>query len=385
MPDLHALAGVEALYEQAPCGLLVTDDDGLVLRVNATFCDWLGVAPDALVGERRFQDLLTMGGRIFHQTQWAPLLQIQGSVAEVKLDLVREGRAPLPAVMNAIRRERGGTMVHELALFIAQDRHAYERELLVARKRAEELLSEQQAARAALERAEAAAKDRALFAEQMIGIVSHDLRNPLATIRTGTQVLQMLGLEGRRKQLLDNIDRAAGRGLRLVRDLLDFTRARLGKGLALDPVSIDLHATVAAQVAELAQAHPQARLVHVFGGDNQCTADADRLAQLVGNLVSNAVTYGSPEAPVTVTTTTDASRFSISVHNRGEPIPNALQESLFQPMVRGTESDSDARSVGLGLYIVAEVARAHGGDVRLASSTADGTEFVARFPRHGSA
>ena len=108
MPDLHALAGVEALYEQAPCGLLVTDDDGLVLRVNATFCDWLGVAPDALVGERRFQDLLTMGGRIFHQTQWAPLLQIQGSVAEVKLDLVREGRAPLPAVMNAIRRERGG-------------------------------------------------------------------------------------------------------------------------------------------------------------------------------------------------------------------------------------------------------------------------------------
>lgn len=150
-PDSDPSASVQALYERAPCGLLVTDDDGLVLRVNTTFCDWLGVEPSALVGKRRFQDLLTMGGRIFHQTQWAPLLHIQGSVAEVMLDVTREAGPPLPMVMNAIRRMREGVTVHELALFIAKDRHAYERELLAARKLAEKLLSEQGAARDALE------------------------------------------------------------------------------------------------------------------------------------------------------------------------------------------------------------------------------------------
>ena len=380
-PEPNAAAVTGALYEHAPCGLLVTDDDGLVLRANATFCGWLGSTPEALVGKRRFQDLLTVGGRIFHQTQWAPLLRIQGSVAEVKLDVMRDGGAPLPAVMNAIRRERDGVMVHEIALFIAQDRHAYERELLAARKRAEVLLSEKQAAHEALERAEAAAKDRALFAEQMVGIVSHDLRNPLATIRTGTQVLQMLGMDERQQRLVDTIDRASGRGLRLVRDLLDFTRARLGQGLALERKPIDLHATVAAQLAELGHAHPDARLVHRCGGDGHCTADADRLAQLVGNLVSNAVAYGAAGAPVTVTSTTDDTGFSIAVHNEGEPVPEGLRASLFQPMVRGVDSGSETRSVGLGLYIVAEVARAHGGSIQLASSNANGTEFLARFPR----
>ena len=77
----HDTSGTGALYEHAPCGLLLTDDDGLVLRANATFCGWMGVECGALVGRRRFQDLLTVGGRIFHQTQWMPLLRMQGSVS----------------------------------------------------------------------------------------------------------------------------------------------------------------------------------------------------------------------------------------------------------------------------------------------------------------
>lgn len=498
--DSGAGADTEALYEHAPCGLLITDGDGLVLRANATFCDWLGLAPDALVGKRRFQDLLTMGGRIFHQTQWAPLLHIQGSVAEVKLDLVREGGAPLPMVMNAIRRERDGVTVHELALFVAKDRHAYERELLAARKRAEDLLTEQRAAREALALAETrlrmaldagalhiweldpatmarrfdpsvatllgrpapgpvefqdyidavepadrgpaldalnrmlqhpgetyrhayrlngedgvqrtvlaigravvsdagatrvigvlqdiselsaqrtAAEDRALFAEQMVGIVSHDLRNPLSTIRMGGQVLKMMALPERQQTLLDNIDRASARAVRLINDLLDFTRTRLGQRLPLDLRALDLHATVAAQVAELEQAYPGARIVHRCLGDGKCVSDPDRLGQMVGNLVSNAVAYGTPGAPITVSTTTDGEGFSIAVHNEGVPIPEAQRASLFQPMIRGTTTGSDTRSVGLGLYIVAEVARAHGGTVHLESTPAHGTEFRVRFP-----
>ena len=173
------------LYDYAACGLLVTDADGTIRVVNDTFCQWTGHKRDDLIGKRRLQDLLTMGGRIFHQTHWAPLLQIQGSVAEVKLDVVHASGEVKPMILNAVSRAHGNVVRHEIAAFGAEDRHRYERELLQARRRAEELHTRSVEAQRALVAAQAeldvqkqAAEDRALFAEQMVGIVSHDLRNP---------------------------------------------------------------------------------------------------------------------------------------------------------------------------------------------------------------
>jgi len=372
------LPGCAALYDGAACGLLLTTADGTIRRINATACRWLGLDADELVGQR-FQDLLTMGGRIFHQTHWAPLLQLQGSVAEVKLDLKRARGDVVPMLMNAAMRTHAGTVYHELALFVADDRHAYERELMAARKRAEQLLAEQARAHAALEEAKAAAADRAVFAEQMIGIVSHDLRNPLSTIRMGTQVLEMTAPAGIQQDVLANINRAGLRALRLINDLLDFTHARIGQGLSVDVQQVDLHVVVGVQVAELRQAYPARTLDHQAEGTGACAVDADRMAQLVGNLVSNAMAYGTPGSEVTVTTTVHPQGSAVSVHNLGPAIPEALRESLFQPMVRGTQAQFD-RSIGLGLYIVAEIARAHGGSVDVSSSEQYGTKFTVRLP-----
>lgn len=501
LDDDRPLVAWDQLYDEAACGLLLTDADGTISLANATFCRLVGIERDALVGKRRFQDLLTMGGRIFHQTHWAPLLQMQGSVVEVKLDLVRAGAAPLPMVMNALRRERAGKTFHELALFVAEDRHTYERELMQARKRAESLLEEQKRARDALALAEmrlrtaleagslhvwetdldtgerhfdpgvallmgrdapgevdfqdyrdavepadlvptlaafsqmlvdpdrayratyrlngadgvqrtvlatarpvvatdgstrrivgvlqditelsaqrAAAEDRALFAEQMIGIVSHDLRNPLSTIRMGGQVLQMSGLPEKQRGVLANISRATQRALRMINDLLDFTRARIGTGLGVEIQPMDLHACVAAQVDELALAYPTRSIVHRREGAGNSAADADRLAQVVGNLVSNAVAYGDPDRPVTVTSRIAPDQCTVVVHNLGPVIPPERYAALFQPMVRGAGGDAASRSVGLGLYIVAEIARAHGGSVEIESSAEGGTEFTVRLP-----
>ncbi|MEO5881505.1 MAG: PAS domain-containing protein, partial [Caldimonas sp.] len=181
-----ALPDWQALFEDAACGLLLTSVDGTIRRVNRTFCRWTGIPAEELAGRRRMQDLLTMGGRIFHQTHWAPLLQMQGSVAEVKIDVVHRDGHTVPMMMNALRRHHPGGDFHELSLFVATDRSKYEAELLLERRRAEELLGHQQEvqralteSQAELDRQRASAEDRALFAEQMIGIVSHDLRNPL--------------------------------------------------------------------------------------------------------------------------------------------------------------------------------------------------------------
>jgi sigma-B regulation protein RsbU (phosphoserine phosphatase) len=217
----------------------------------------------------------------------------------------------------------------------------------------------------------------------MVGIVSHDLRNPLSTIKMGTQVMEMAGLAPTQVQVMGHIQRAIARAQRLISDLLDFTIARIGQGLTVNVQAIDLHALVSAHVEELALAHPSRRIVHRRLGEGRATGDADRLFQLIDNLLSNAVAYGSASSAITVTSEIAPGVFSIAVHNHGPAIPATVLPTLFQPMVRGTDIASASRSVGLGLFIVSEIAKAHGGEVRVESTDADGTTFTAVIPRSG--
>ena len=361
-------------FDGAACGLARTDDDGVFIAVNGTFCRWVGEPREALVGKRRFQDLLTMGGRIFHQTHWMPLLQMQGSISEVKLAVRLPDGSPLPMVVNALRVERDGAMVHELATFVARDRDQYERELLAARKRLEELVSE-------ADRLQAETKDRALLAEQMIGIVSHDLRNPLSTISMAAALLAGPTLSDRHRRTVERIRRATERATRLISDLLDFTQARVGKGLPIVREPIDLHLVVADSVDELSHLHPTRRIVHERVGEGPCFADPNRLAQVVGNLVSNAIAYGNRDTPVTVTTSIEERAFTVRVHNHGRPIPAETRSLIFEAMARGAITPNAGRSVGLGLFIVRELVKAHEGRIEVTSTEAEGTIFCASFPR----
>jgi sigma-B regulation protein RsbU (phosphoserine phosphatase) len=369
----HGAGAASADLDAVPCGLLRTSEDGTILEVNRMFCSWIGVEPAALLGLRRFQDLLTMGARIFHQTHWAPLLRMQGSISEVKLDLRRQDGSTLPVVFNAVRRLHGSVTVHEIAAFVARDRDAYERELLRSRARLEELVTE-------LTGLKSEAQERAAAAEQMIGIVSHDLRNPLSSIRLATAVLNRSDPSELQKRTLDRLARATERAEHLICDLLDFTQARLGRGLSVVLASIELHEVIGRAVEELALVYTQRALRHVRSGAGPCRGDSDRLAQLVGNLISNAMTYGDPAAPVTVTSTVDASSYTIAVHNAGTPIPGDMQARIFQPMTRGTDANA-GRSVGLGLFIVQEIARAHGGSMQVKSTAEEGTTFLATLQR----
>jgi phosphoserine phosphatase RsbU/P len=362
------------VLDDAACGLLRTDPNGLILWANRTFCQWIGWDEPELAGKRRLQDLLTMGGRIFHQTHWSPLLQIQGSVSEVKLEVVhRDGRS-IPMVMNAIRRDADGAITHDVAAFVAHDRDKYERELVQSRKKLEQAVGE-------ANRLEEQAEDRALFAEQMVGIVSHDLRNPLSTIQMGAIVLTRMNATPEQLQVLQRIKRAGDRALRLIADLLDFTQARLGKGLTVTPkAAVNVHDLVAATLEELGLAFPHRTLKHERRGQGLCSVDTDRLEQVIGNLVANAMSYGLPGTPVTVTSEVGADACVISVHNEGEPIRSSVLPDLFKPMMRGASESSPGRSVGLGLFIVNEIVKAHGGSV-VADSGPAGTTFSARFPR----
>jgi phosphoserine phosphatase RsbU/P len=276
-------------------------------------------------------------------------------------------------VLNALVRSDHGVDVFEIAIFVARDRDKYERELVLSRRRLEDAVKE-------ATRLQVEAKDRAVFAEQMMGIVSHDLRNPLSTIQMATVLLGRGDLPASQQRVLSRITRAAERANKLIADLLDFTQARLGRGLPVKRETIDLHSLAGETVEELSLAYPGRTLRHDRCGDGTCWADPHRLAQLIGNLVANAITYGSPGSPVTVTSSIDVNTFSLGVHNQGTPIPPELQSGLFHPMARGSTAASATRSVGLGLFIVKEITRAHGGDVAVDSTAENGTTFRATFP-----
>lgn len=167
----------------------------------------------------------------------------------------------------------------------------------------------------------------------------------------------------------------------MVRELLDFTQSRIGSGIPVDLAQLDLHQFMSDHLGPLSRAHPGRQLNHRSQGAGACEADASRLAQLTDNLVNNAVAYGDPDEPITITTTIRKDCFSIAVHNRGVPIPPPVLARIFEPMVRGYTSGAHSSGVGLGLYIVRQIARAHAGDVEVHSSAEQGTTFTANFPR----
>lgn len=364
-----------AWIDRAPCALMQTTENGTFLRVNRTFCSWVGYEPGALLERRRFQDLLTMGGRIFHHTHWNPLLELQGSISEVKLDLVHRDGTTVPMVLNAVRYERAGAIVHHLAGYVARDRDVYERELIASRKRLEAMVAE-------ATRHQAEAKDRALFAEQMMGIVSHDLRNPLSAVSMAATLLLNGELSQAQRSVATRISRSAERAARLIADLLDFTQIRLGRGLTISKKAIDLHSIISEAIDELRHIHPSSVIAHACSGEGECFADADRLAQLVGNLVSNAIAHGDSSRPVTVSSSIEPNVFTVAVHNEGAPIPREAQATIFEPMTRGASAPISGRSVGLGLFIVREIASAHGGSAAVESDAEQGTTFKVVLTRN---
>src|SRR4051794_41310276 len=127
------------LYENAPCGYLSTLPDGTIVKVNHTFCAWTGRPADQVLGSR-FQDLLSIGGRVFHETHLAPLLRLQGAVREIALDVVRLDGSVLPCLLNAVevRDADDSPLLMRATLFEATARRRYERELLAAQRTAEE-------------------------------------------------------------------------------------------------------------------------------------------------------------------------------------------------------------------------------------------------------
>jgi signal transduction histidine kinase len=223
------------------------------------------------------------------------------------------------------------------------------------------------------------ARATAELRDQFIAVLGHDLRNPLASVGAIAEILALREEEavakyGRRLRA------STQRMSRLISDVLDFARARLGSGMGLrmEPVA-DLPGKLRHVVAELQDAHPASDVIELYSVGAAVECDLGRIQQLLSNLLGNALAYGGPSRPIVVDVSLDQGWLVIAVANGGEPIPPESMEGIFKPFWRPAHSDPGG-GLGLGLHICSQIVKAHGGTLEVSSSRDQGTCFTARLP-----
>ncbi len=211
----------------------------------------------------------------------------------------------------------------------------------------------------------------------LLGIVGHDLRNPLSTIVMGAaMLLDHSELPAAQTKVLQRIRSSSNRMVRMIADLLDFERSRQG-GIPIARADISLRVVVAQVVDEMEMSHPTRTIEFSSNGDGLGGWDADRFAQVVSNLVGNAAQHSPAGTPITVSLTETRDKIVVEVSNEhASAIPGDDLSRLFEPFRRGKRSTG----LGLGLYIVRQIAEAHGGSVG-ATSNSDRTTFFVTLPR----
>lgn len=219
--------------------------------------------------------------------------------------------------------------------------------------------------------------------ELLLGVLGHDLRNPIGVVGLSAYHLLKRGrLDEQQGRSLARIATAAERMQRMVDQLLDFTRIRHAGGIPIDPGPVDLREVTARIADEFESIHPGRPLTCAATGDATGRWDGDRLAQVISNLVGNAIEHGRKDGPVAVTIRDEGETVVLEVRNEGLPIPPELRSVVFDPFRRaGVRPEMRRKSLGLGLYIAREVVIAHGGAIELRSSDEEGTTFSVRLPR----
>lgn len=218
-----------------------------------------------------------------------------------------------------------------------------------------------------------------------LGILGHDLRSPLGAISLSAEVLLRAGdLPPKSTKNVSRIYTSVKRSIKIVGDLLDFTRTQLGSGIPVRLAQDDLAQACEAMVEEARAYHPDREVD--LQAKNRVVAqfDRSRMEQVISNLIGNAIKHGNPLTPVTVTLVAGAKTVSLSVHNEGPPIEDSVKATIFNPMVRNLQDGKveygAAAGLGLGLYIAAAIVNAHNGSIDVDSAADRGTTFTVSLP-----
>ncbi|AKJ01352.1 PAS domain S-box-containing protein [Archangium gephyra] len=354
----ETLALLDSLLSTAPIGLAFVDRELRYVRVNRMLADMNGKPLEEMLGHT-VREVLPAGS----SASLEPLLR-----------QVFETGAPLREREVAIATAADEGRVHHylLSIYPVRDGRGTVRWVgtvvvdITERQRTEEEL-----------------RRAAEFRERFLGIVSHDLRNPLnAIVLSANALMRAEDLAPRHLKPVRRIITSAERMGRMIGELLDFTRGRLGGGIPVSPQHLNLRHLVRHVMEELEAAHPGRELRLEGEGNFQGEWDPDRLSQVIGNLGKNALDYSPEGTPVRLRLRDEGESVVLEVNNAGPPIPAELLPTIFEPFRRlARDSPHPASGLGLGLYIVEQIVRGHGGTLSVRSTQEEGTTFTVRLPR----
>lgn len=362
----HALLeeSAEDLYDQAPCGYVSTLPDGTIVRVNHTFAEWTGASREVLLAGTKFQTLLSIGSRIYYETHYAPLLRMQGFANEIALEVIRGDGRIVPVLVNSRqKRDVAGTpLFNRITLFDATDRRRYERELLLARCKAEQV-----------------AKDKA----DLLAMLSHDIRNPLNALMGVVQLLDRTELSEQQRRSVRLLRSSADNMLNLLNHVLELSRAE-SSSFALVEKPFSLHSlvdevvstfdAVAREKSVTLRSDIDERVPHTMLGDPVA------IRQILANLVGNAVKF-TPSGSVTLTVTTkevgtDAVLLAIAVSDSGIGIAPEMIDRIFNEFTQASyETATRFGGTGLGLTITRRLLELYGSAVHVESAPGKGSTF----------
>ena len=354
----------EDLYEHAPCGYLSLLPDGIIGRVNTTFLEWTGFGRDALVGRRRFLDLLTVGGRIYYETHFQPLLRMQGFVREIAFDVARPNGQRLPVLVNAAQRDyESAGAITRIMLFDASDRRRYERELLAAR-----------------DRAEAAARVKS----ELVAMISHDLRSPLSAMTTAVALLEKSSPTPRQAKYIRVLQSSTAHALELVGNVLDLSRLESGRtplredAFALREFVDELADAARTAAVEKPEVEITARVAEAV--PERLIGDRAKIGQVLTNLMMNAVKFthrGFVALVVDVLDVTDETiTLEIVVSDSGIGIPADRLPHIFDEFIQASdEIAAQYGGTGLGLAISRRLLQLYGSELHVTSTVGQGTSF----------
>lgn len=363
-PGYAAVCG-QSVFEHSPCGLIGTDGAGRILCANAAFGHIVGCDPDALPG-RVFVDLLTVGSRFEYEFGLAPLLHKDGLIQHAALELRGRGGVRIPVQVSVVERRDDGGKAHSLAIavFSVPERSFAERGTVPS---------------SAVQDAGEGAQGAAELREQLIAILGHELRNPLAAMSSGIGILKREQSSERAQRVIALMEASMVRASVLIENVLDFARGRLGGGIYVDrtaPTPLDL--VIQQVISEARLIAPGQEIIAQVDLPEPLAVDPTRLAQVISNLLGNALMHGDNAHPVTLRAAVKDCVFELSVTNAGEPIPEPMLANLFRPFYRG-QGRPKRQGLGLGLFIASEIAKAHGGELTV-SSVPNETRFTFRMP-----
>jgi signal transduction histidine kinase len=326
------------------------------LKVETTICDEIRASGEAVIIDHVAQDAE------FHDHHTPAMYGFQSYIS-VPIMLGDEFFGTLCAIDPRPARLKDSQAPAMFTLFA---------ELVAAHLDAEQRLARSEAA--LLDQQEAAE-----LREQFIAVLGHDLRNPLASVDAAARLLTKTPLDSRAQSLVSAMQTSVQRMAGLIDNVLDLARGRLGGGFVAERRSDpELARTLLQVVAELRLAHPERAIEADIRLDRVVNADGRRLAQLLSNLIANALTHGSEAAPIRVSAAVVGDVLELSVANAGEPIPEAARTRLFQPFTRAIYRPKQ-QGLGLGLWIASEIARAHDGTLDVVSDATE-TRFTLRMP-----